>query len=191
MKFDWNGKVIVNGQEQAGEFDVTAFAGQRVVIELLPPVMEAPKMVEPAAPAPITPVEQGEKEYRITVKKYMTEPATPRFDFMEKWNGNNPMPLRMMTGTIEKETRGMVYMHLHGDMYATQMCTCMRCGRVLTNPVSQYFGIGPECGGHNYVNPFDDEEQLKEAVAEYRKKLQQIQWSGWVIKSAITEQEEV
>jgi len=101
------------------------------------------------------------------------------------------MPLRTMTGTVLEETRGMVKMKLHGDIWAERICTCMCCGRKLTNPVSQYFGIGPECGGHNYVNPFDDEVQLKEAVAEYRKHLQDIVWEGWVIKSAITEQVEV
>ena len=131
------------------------------------------------------------QEYRITVKKYMTEKASPSFDFMAKWNNDEPMPLRMMTGYIDKETRGMVHMKLHGDMYAAKMCTCMKCGRQLTNKVSQYFGIGPECGGHNYVNPFETEEELNEAVAQYRKKLQAITWEGWVIRSAITNQEEV
>ena len=67
----------------------------------------------------------------------------------------------------------------------------MACGKRLTNPVSQYFGIGPECGGHNYVHPFNTDEELKEAVAEYRKKLQETKWVGWIIKSAIVQQEEV
>ena len=131
------------------------------------------------------------QEYRIKVKKYMTEKASPQFDFMAKWNNNEPMPLRMMTGTIDKETRGMVHMTLHGDMYAEKMCTCMKCGKKLTNKVSQYFGIGSECGEHNYVNPFETDEELKQAVEDYRKKLVAITWSGWIIKSAITEQEEV
>lgn len=126
---------------------------------------------------------------RITVRQYMTKPATPEFDFMARWNNNNPMPLRTMVGTVEKETRGMVYMKLHGDIYAKQICTCMKCGRELTNPVSQYFGIGPECGGHNYVNPFNTEEELRNAVSEYRAKLQNITWEGWIIKSAILDDE--
>lgn len=131
------------------------------------------------------------QSYRITVKAYMTKKATPEFDFMAKWNNNNPMPLRTMTGTIEKETRGMVYMKLHGDIWAERITTCMCCGKRLTNPVSQYFGIGPECGGHNYVNPFDSEDELKEAVAAMKTKLVNTTWEGWIIKSAITEQEEV
>lgn len=131
------------------------------------------------------------QEYFITVKKYMTQPATPEFDFMEKFNHNVPMPMRMMAGTIEKETRGMYYMKLHGTMYAEKMTTCMCCGRPLTNPVSQYFGVGPECGNHGYVNPFDSDEELKAAVAQYKKTLQDITWEGWCIKSAILSIEEV
>lgn len=127
--------------------------------------------------------------YKITVKKYMTQKATPEFDFMAKWNNDIPMPLRTMVGTVEKETRGMVYMKLHGDIYAEKICTCMKCGRPLTNPVSQFFGIGPECGGHNYVNPFNSEEELKEAVSAYKKQLINTTWEGWVIKSAILEQD--
>lgn len=131
------------------------------------------------------------QQYKITVRAYMTKQATPEFDFMAKWNNNNPMPLRTMIGTVEKETRGMVYMNLHGDIYAERICTCMKCGRLLTNPVSQFFGIGPECGGHNYVNPFSSDAELKAAVKAYRTQLQNIKWSGWIIKSAIIEKEEI
>ena len=130
-------------------------------------------------------------EYQITVKRYMTQKASATFDFMEKWNNNIPMPLRTMVGTVEKETRGMVYMKLHGDIIEERVCTCMKCGRVLTNPVSQYFGIGSECGGHNYVHPFDTNEELKAAVDAYKKQLRNITREGWVIKSAITERKEV
>lgn len=129
-------------------------------------------------------------EYQITVKKYMTQKASATFDFMEKWNNNIPMPLRTMVGTVEKETRGMLYMKLHGDIIEERVCTCMKCGRVLTNPVSQFFGIGPECGGHNYVHPFNTDEELKAAVDAYKKQLRDIKWEGWVIKSAITERKE-
>ena len=130
-------------------------------------------------------------EYQITVKRYMTQKASATFDFMEKWNNNIPMPLRTMVGTVEKETRGMVYMKLHGDIIEERVCTCMKCGRVLTNPISQYFGIGPECGGHNYVHPFNTDEELKAVVDAYKKQLRDIKWEGWVIKSAITERKEV
>lgn len=123
------------------------------------------------------------KEYRITVKQYMTQPAEPGFDFMEKWNNNNPMPLRTMIGTVEKETRGMMYMKLHGQ--AEPVIKCMRCGRQLTNPISKHYGIGPECMAKlGIVADIEDVEFIK-------KKLVDITWEGWVIRSSILEQEEV
>ena len=131
------------------------------------------------------------QQYKVFVKQYMTKPATPKFDFMEKWHNNNPMPYRIMVGEKVKETRGMVYMKLHADITERQSIYCMCCGRQLTNKVSQYFGIGPECGNHNYINPFNSEEELQEAVAGYREKLRSVTWEGWIIKSAIMEEEEV
>ena len=130
--------------------------------------------------------------YRVTVRQYMTRHATPDFDFMQKWNNDVPMPLRTMVGTIERETPGMVYMKLHGDITGKITQYCMKCGKQITNPVSQFFGMGPECGGHHYVSPFESEEELQRAVEDYRKNyLHQIVWEGWIIKSAITEQEEI
>lgn len=123
-------------------------------------------------------------QYRITVKKYMIERSSPGFDFMAKWNNDNPMPLRTMTGTIEKETRGMIYMKLHGQ--ADAVVRCIRCGRLLTNPTSQIYGIGPECMeklGLVRIE-IDDVETIK-------KRLVDIVWEGWIIKSAIIEKEEV
>ena len=55
------------------------------------------------------------KSYKITVKKYMTEPATSTFDFQDKWNDGKPMPLCIMQGEVIKETRGMYYMKLKAD----------------------------------------------------------------------------
>ena len=63
---------------------------------------------------PVKKMEVG-KSYKITVKKYMTEPATSTFDFQDKWNNGNPMPLCIMQGEIIKETRGMYYMKLKSD----------------------------------------------------------------------------
>ena len=122
-------------------------------------------------------------EYRITVRKYMTQTASPEFDFMAKWNNNNPMPLRTMTGTVEKETRGMIYMKLHGQ--AEPVIKCMRCGRELTNPISRHYGIGPECMSKlGLICDITDVDTIK-------KKLVDVVWEGWIIKSAITEKEEV
>lgn len=127
---------------------------------------------------------------KITVKQYMTRKATEDFDFMKTWNNDNPMPLRTMIGTVEKETRGMVYMKLHADITEEKTQRCLCCGRPITNPVSQYFGMGPECGGHNYINPFYSKEELENAVKDYRENvLRNITWEGWIIKSAVLSEE--
>lgn len=130
----------------------------------------------------------GSDIYRIKVRQYMTKPATSDFDFQDKWNNGIPMPLRIMVGRKLKETKGMVKMELWGEITEEVTHICMKCGRPLTNPVSKYFGIGPECGGHNYVNPFDSEEELKEAVSKVQEQLRKIHWTGWIIKSAIEEE---
>lgn len=127
---------------------------------------------------------------KITVKQYMTRKATPEFDFMKQWNNDVPMPLRTMIGTVEKETRGMVYMKLHGDITEEKTLHCLKCGRPITNPVSQYFGMGPECGCHNYINPFYSKEELENAIKDYREKvLHNMTWEGWLPKSSIISEE--
>lgn len=183
----WNGRVEVNGEI----FENGQEALQRVKRDGLTGIdIKLHSNTKTRAKATVETLER-DVEYRITVKPYMTRKATPEFDFMSKWNNDQPMPFRIMQGKKLKETRGMVQMELHGDMYAEKMCTCMKCGRKLDNPVSQYFGIGPECGNHGYINPFDSEEKLREAVSAYRKELQETTWTGWVIKSAIISEEEI
>lgn len=119
-------------------------------------------------------------DFKVTVKRYMTQKSTPSFDFMAKWNDDNPMPLRTMVGYKVKETPGMVYMKLRGEGINTT--TCSRCGKMLTNPISRYYGIGPECMEKlGLVRNIEDIENIKED-------LQKIEWEGWVIKSAIIEQ---
>lgn len=189
MLKEWQGAVEVNGKSYNSMQDcIGDFKPINGPIHI---VLRSNRNKGVNAENTVAQVQAKKIQYRITVRQYMTKKASPEFDFMSKWNNNVPMPFRVMIGTVEKETRGMVYMKLHADIYAEKICTCMCCGRALTNPVSQYFGVGPECGGHNYVNPFNSDKELKEAVAQYRKKLQGIQWEGWVIRSAITEMEEV
>jgi len=122
-------------------------------------------------------------EYEITVKPYMTKKATYDFDFMLKWNDDVPMPMRVMQGTVEKETKGMVYMKLHGLAKPTVTCYC--CGKELTNPISRHYGIGPICLSKlGIVREIDD-------VKNIREELINIEWKGWIIKSAITNKKEV
>lgn len=129
------------------------------------------------------------KYYKITVKQYMTEPATISFDFQDKWNNGVPMPMVTMVGKVIKETRGMYQMELQGRAEPT--CNCLHCGRSLTNKVSMLYGIGPICGQHYGINPFDTEEELNEHFEELKAQISDIKWSGWVIKSAIKQWEEV
>lgn len=182
MLENWQGSVTVNGITYDNISKIPAKFNDFEDVHIILHAKQKPAKTS-VSPVPIA------LRTRFRVKQYMTKPATPDFDFMAKWNNNVPMPLSTMVGYKIKETRGMVYLKLHGDITAKRVFTCMKCGRELTNPVSQYFGIGPECGGHNYVHPFRTEEELQKAVAAYRTKLQSVTWEGWVIKSAILEEE--
>lgn len=127
--------------------------------------------------------------YIIKVRQYMTKPSTQDFDFHKKWNNDTPMPFRVMQGRVLKETRGMLMM----DCYVVPLKTdvCIRCGRPLTHPVSRLYGIGPECGQHAYINPFETEQELYASLEELNTKLNAIKWRGWVIKSGIEQCQEV
>lgn len=124
------------------------------------------------------------REYIVKVKRWMTEPSSNSgFDFIYHWNNNVPMPLRVMRGRVLKETRGMVYMDLRACPLRTDHC--MKCGKPLTHPVSRLYGLGPECGGHYHINPFNTEEELQNAMHEVQQKLNDITWTGWVAKSGV------
>lgn len=127
--------------------------------------------------------------YIIKVRQYMTKPASPDFDFQSKWNGNVPMPFRIMQGRVLKETRGMLMMECHAVPLKTDVC--MRCGRPLTHPVSKLYGVGPECGGHAHINPFETEDELYAALDSVKQRLSEIEWRGWIIKTAIEECREI
>ena len=129
------------------------------------------------------------KSYKITVKKYMTEPSTPNFDFQDKWNNGKPMPLCIMQGDVIKETRGMYYMNLQGKSEPTSKC--LVCGKTLTNPISKLYGIGPECSEKVGLIRIESEEEAKEKLKHIMKQIDDITWMGWIIKSAIKEWEEI
>ena len=123
-------------------------------------------------------------EYIVRVLRWMTQPTTDNsFDFMLRWNKNIPMPLRVMRGRVLSETRGMLYMELRACPLRTDYC--MKCGKPLTHPVSRLYGLGPECGGHYHINPFNTEEELQAAIQEVRKKLNEVTWAGWIAKSGV------
>lgn len=128
------------------------------------------------------------RSYKITVKKYMTEPATSTFDFQDKWNNGIPMPLCIMQGEVIKETRGMYYMNLQGKAEPTSKC--LVCGKTLTNPISKLYGVGPECSDKIGLIRIESEEEAKEKLKHIMEQIEDISWEGWVIKSAIKEWEE-
>jgi hypothetical protein len=63
----------------------------------------------------------------------------------------------------------------------------MRCGRELTNPISRLYGIGPEC---IHKIPMFANIDIEEAE-KIRDELVNLEWEGWIIKSAIIEKEKV
>ena len=91
--------------------------------------------------------------HKIEVKSYMLKKATPDFDFMQKWNNDGPMPLKIMVGTVVKETKGMVYMKLHGDIFEEKTCHCMKCGKFYdVDYVMSASGV-PKCSCGGTVKP--------------------------------------
>lgn len=174
----WNGEIEINGKHyeniSVALSDLTSETlSDDVTIKLLSSVKKSVTEHQSIVKSDDT------NECTITVKSYMTKKATPEFDFMQRWNNNIPMPIRTMQGTKEKETRGMVYMKLHG--YGKPTVTCLCCGKELTNPISRYYGIGPVC-----LSKIGISRDITD-VNGITEELQKITWEGWIIKSAITE----
>lgn len=173
---NWKGKVSINGVEYQSIADVPEITlDSSVVITLIPS-----NLVKTADKQKVNKVDDV-TEHIITVKKYMTQPATASFDFMDKWNKGVPMPMRTMQGIVLGETKGMVQMKLHG--FAKRTITCVLCGRDLTNPVSRAYGIGPICLGKLGISRDIND------VSGITEDLVNMEWTGWIIKSAITEDE--
>lgn len=124
-------------------------------------------------------------EYRIEVKRWMTEPSEPgsSFQFMKERNANVPMPMRVMRCVILDETPGMYYVAARG--HPEPSATCLHCGRRLTHPVSLLYGLGPVCGQHMHINPLNSQEELDAFYDDIRRKLGAVTWQGWVIKKGI------
>lgn len=174
---NWKGKVIINDVEYDSVQDAeSVFKTLSDDIHII--LKSANESVSNRTTVQNT---DSPTEYQITVKQYMTKPATPEFDFMTKWNNDNPMPMRVMQGIIDKETPRMVHMKLHGMAKPTITCLC--CGKELTNPVSRHYGIGPICLSKlGIVREIDDVDNIKEELVN-------IKWEGWVIRSSILKKE--
>ncbi len=182
----WKGAVEIDGTEYKSIQDamsVLKTIKDDIHIKLLSNNKDANMSVTDTSKDVSSDTLERETEYQITVKKYMTMKATPDFDFMLKWNNDKPMPMRIMQGTVEKETKGMVYMKLHGLAKPTITCYC--CGKELTNPISRHYGIGPICLSKlGIIRDIEDVENIREDLVN-------ITWEGWIIKSSITERKEV
>ena len=177
MMKNWNGKVEIDGvvydSIEHAQSVFKSFTDDMMHIKLLSNNKNANKSVVDTL--------ETDTEYQIEVKAYMTRKAVPEFDFMAKFNNDIPMPMKIMQGTIENETRGMYYMKLHGLAKPTITCYC--CGKELTNPISRHYGIGPICLGKLGIRyEIDDVENIKEELVN-------ITWEGWVIKSSILKKE--
>lgn len=184
--------IIVNGQTCTDvEALINSIAdGEHIKIQMKAVIQQQAEPVQQKQPRMLTANDMRvNRSYIIKVRQYMTKKSSPDFDFQAKWNSDVPMPFRIMQGRVLKETRGMLYVECHAVPLKTDVC--MRCGRPLSHPVSRLYGVGPECGGHAHINPFETEEELYAALDSVKNQLAQVKWRGWIIKSAIEECQEV
>jgi hypothetical protein len=189
---NWNKPLIVNGTQYQNSNEalqaLQGFAGEiEIRINWKEPSSHQKPQDEPKkAHEPII--------QRVSVKQYMTKPASPEFDFMDKFNNGVPMPMRVMFGEVLQETKGMLKMRLHGRA-EKESCKCMRCGKELKNPVSRHFGLGIECIKHYSLSIKDaDLEAIQDGEKIYQMMdadLRKVNWEGWIIKSAIQSMENI
>lgn len=182
---NWDAPLKVNGTEFANSKEAykafKSFKGE-VKVELnFNKVAEVPKVKQAVQATTVT----NGQEFKIKVRQYMTK----EWEFNTQWNNGVPMPMRIMVGKVIKETKGMVQMELHGHPMPSTICC--KCGRTLTHPVSLLYGVGPECGKHFHINPYETQAELDLNYEELKNKMAEIKWTGWVIKSAIEEKEEI
>ena len=81
----------------------------------------------------------------------------------------------------------MYYMKLHGSLIHTRYC--VKCGRTITDTVSSYYGIGPECAKSLNITRPESDYEYKRYKADIENKLNNIKWEGWIPKSAIIDVE--
>lgn len=103
--------------------------------------------------------------------------------YIKQWFARKIGTPRELQVVIKHETE-RAYL-VKGHALATPTTRCRHCGRRLTHPVSVLYGIGPECGKHYHIprNPED--------VEAIRKMIEQIEYEGWIPKSAVVVFEEV
>lgn len=178
----YTGRIKINGQNVSRIRVMQALedCDGEVTIDLIPENfvdLEQPEQVP------------EQKLYKVFVKNYMLEHSNPDFLFMKAWNNDIPMPMRVMVGTIENQTRSMYLMDLHGEPYKADVC--IRCGRRIVNPVSKVVGVGPECCTALGIDvKLMDRSACEEYITRIEHKIKNIKWKGWVPKTAILTLEE-
>ena len=120
----------------------------------------------------------------IRRKKELTPPTEKQARiYIKQWFARKIGTPRELQVTIKHETE-RAYL-IKGHALATPTSTCRHCGRRLTHPVSVLYGIGPECGKHYHI------PRQPEDVEAIRKMIEQIEYEGWIPKSAVVVFEEV
>ena len=182
----YNGNLIINNKEYSSvEEAEKAFDGYKGGCT----IMINPTKSKPPVVLNVKKEEHKDSPvYMIKVRRYMTN-----YDntfFLSKMN-DSPMPYVYMVGRVLQETNKLVKMECRADMVVPKTTVCMRCGRALSNPISQYLGIGPECGASQHIAYIENGGSVAQAQEAMRKELRGIKWTGWIIKSAIEMQEKL
>lgn len=190
LLYGYKGALIVNGEEyknvnDAEEALLNHKGGITIMIKpILSPKGKQQPVAEQSSPSPAELRIEVGKSYQVTVKSWM---RTYKSDFfLSQWN-KEPMPYITMTGKLLDRTANLYKMALRVDYQTSdKSTTCLKCGKPLSNPVAQYFGVCQSCGCYEYSEPFDTQEELMSAVNAYKEGLKEITWEGAICKSAIT-----
>lgn len=108
--------------------------------------------------------------------------ATKKNEFHKKFNKNTPVPMRVMFGTIVRETDKCYVIEVCGKPEPTTHC--LHCQKPLTNKVSMYYGLGPVCGAHYYIIGIT-EKNLESKFEDIRKRMNGIKWKGLIPKNQV------
>lgn len=190
---DYKGSLLVNGKEYKSiEEAENAFKNKNTGLTIiLNPNGKEVNMggkIDSNSPTSENSIYKKNTVYKISVMAYMTNYAP---DFFLKTAPNianeRPMPYRSMVGIVLQETPKLVKMELMADITQSRYTKCMKCGRPISDKTLQNFGVGAECDDTYYEKVFKSEKEINDCVEKYRKKLNQIKWTGWIVKSAITE----
>ena len=107
------------------------------------------------------------KFYQITVKKWMT--TYDESFFLEEYNEDGPMPFVTMVGFKLGETKNLIKMRLRADLITNKSTVCMRCGRSLSNPISQHLSLGPECGAKEHMQFIESGMDITQVQEDLKK----------------------